>query len=109
MAQKNLNIFSNPFTFCQIQLKSELFKIETFQTFFYIFLIFISSIFLESFLNCPILFQYLILIFIGYFPIFRNSFQKALKGGKQVKLQHLYTTATPIKYWVLGEIFVYLG
>ena len=33
-----LNIFSNPFTFCQIQLKSELFKIETFQTIFYEFL-----------------------------------------------------------------------
>ena len=105
MAQKNLNIFSNPFTFCQIQLKSELFKIETFQTFFYIFLIFISSIFLESFLNCPILFQYLILIFIGYFPIFRNSFQKPLKRGKTSEsATSIYHCNTDLKLG-LGEIF----
>ena len=75
MAQKFFNIFSNPFTFCQIQLKSELFKIETFQTFFYNFFFefFYYFIFLEGFLKMSDKFLIFKIDFRRiYFPIFRN-------------------------------------
>ena len=79
MAQKFFNIFSNPFTFCQIQLKSELFKIETFQTFFYNFffeIFIILSKFSWRFLKMSDKFLIFKIDFHRiYFPIFRNNFK----------------------------------